>query len=65
MLFKSKSKSKSKSNTGNDTSLPGNVQKSDLRSLYYENIAEALDLIDLEKKMQSGLETAIVYCSRN
>lgn len=63
MLFK-KLKSKRMNNSEKDVSPINTEQPSDEKSLYFEHIANSLRLIDLEKELQSGLESAIVYRSR-
>lgn len=63
MFFK-KYRSRIVNNREKDISPINTERPSDEKSLYYEYISNSLKLIDLEKELQSGLESAIVYKSQ-
>lgn len=60
MLFKNLKRNRNKIIENNVHSLDIK-HVSDKKDLYYNSIAQALQLIDLEEKMKSALETARVY----
>ncbi|MBF9017468.1 MULTISPECIES: hypothetical protein [unclassified Oceanispirochaeta] len=60
MLFK-KLKRNRNTNIENDVHSLEIKPVTDKKDLYYNSIAQALQLIDLEEKMKSALESARVY----